>query len=959
DLRGGVSLIYSVAIGPGESAEQVLERTIDVLKRRVDPDGLFEISMVAAGRDRIEITMPLPGERVKELRAQYEAALEAVGRMSLTDSEFNRLMAMDRAAREAEITRIAQGNPPLEANLRAAATAADTGRDAARAVSQAIASGSPAEEIDNLAAMKADADSRFASIRAEVLGSSLTAEMVRQALSLSNRESRLEDEDSGQMVPIPSERQRALDALRERFPESRPALEGAVEAFNQYTAERRTLDDPQDLVRLLRGSGVLNFRITVDPGQHPDEQRLRAELQERGPTGTSAADARWFKINQIRTWYDSLQTYEALTANPAGYFLARGYVVEEWGGEYWMLCWDVDGYRLTSAEGQWSVAAAFPQTDRQGRPGIGFEMDPRGATLLGRLTGAHVSDQMAVLLDDEVYTAPNLNSQISRSGIIEGAFSQQEIQYIVRVLSAGSLQAKLSREPISQITIGPELGLDNLQQGVKAGWIALIVVGGFMVVYYFLYGIVALVCLVSTALLILGAMALQEAAFSLPGIAGIILTFGMAVDANVLVFERVREELNAGKDLRTAIRLGYSKALSAIVDGNVTNLIVCIVLVLPGVATPEIKGFAITLGVGVLATLFAALVIGRLILNLCLAAGVRRLKMLPMAVPVIDRILTPKINWLSLRWVFVGISTVYVALGLGMVAFRGNLMLDTEFRGGTKVTLQFRPGADGSLPVRADVDEQIRGATGVLARLERQAAELAVIAARPGATDQQIADAQAVQRRLTAVEQLRNADILPVNPRADGITSDRFTIKSLVTDAPAVLTTITSGFADFRFEIDGRPALPFAGSSIPVNEIRSAPVYPILTPRLAGAVPGVDATSDVDVTAFQGGVAILLEGFATPPSLEDIRVSLEDMRQKPDFSSTLARDWDVRVLAGTDAAVQQAVVLVADEDLSFFDDEDRWWSQLARTEWSLTSQALTDPTTLAQVENFSPQVADT
>lgn len=953
DLSGGVSLVYSLAIGPGEDAPSTIARTIDVLKRRVDPDGLFEISMVAQGRDRIEITMPLPNDRVKALRAAYEQTLENIGRLALDDREFTRLMGMEPAAREAEIARVSSGSQSLAANLREAAAAADAGRDAARAFANAIATGAPPEEINGLAALKADADSRFDQVRDRVLRSSLTADAVRQALNLSDRGSMLEDRVADRMVNIPSPRSRAIAALREAFPGATDQLDAAIAAHAAYVKERKTLDDPQDLVRLLRGAGVLTFRITVDPNSHPEEARLRQELREKGPDNVTSTDARWYRINQIRTWYNSVQDFEFLQASPPAFFEAQGYVGEEWGGEYYMLCWDVRGSRLTPLEGAWACRGASQQADSKGRPGIGFSMDPRGSVLLGQLTGAHVNDRMAVLLDDEVYTAPNLNSQISSSGIIEGVFTNEELNYIVRVLSAGSLQAKLSREPISQITIGPELGLDNLQAGIRAGWVALAVVGGFMLLYYFVYGLVALVCLVCAGLLILGAMSLQSAAFSLPGIAGIVLTFGMAVDANVLVFERVREELKAGKDLRSALRLGYSKALSAIVDGNITNLIVCIVLVLPGVATPEIKGFAITLGVGVLATLFAALVIGRLLFDVMIAAGVRSLGMLPITFPIIDRILTPKINWLRLRWIFAAISLCYVGLGMGMVVFRGTNMLDTEFRGGTKVTIQFQPGADGGLPTRAEVAERVQE---IVAGIEADQ-QRAVAALGSSPTPAQVADAENARRLLGALVSLRSADVLPIDPEADGVTSDRFAIKSLVTDAAAALRALTAGFHDFKYEVDAKPAFPFAGSSIPISEISSAPVYAILTPRLGENIG--DARFRDDVAAYQGGVAIVLAGFNPRPSLDDLEISLEAMREKPDFSSSLSREREVRLLEGTPEAVERAVILVRDENLSFFDGEERWRANLAASEWNLAVQALVEPTTLAQVENFSPAVAST
>ena len=170
------------------------------------------------------------------------------------------------------------------------------------------------------------------------------------------------------------------------------------------------------------------------------------------------------------------------------------------------------------------------------------------------------------------------------------------------MLAAGSLEARLSPEPISSSILGPSIGQDNLVRGLEAVAISVAVVALIMVLYYFGAGLVADLTLLINAVMIFGIMAMIDGTFTLPGLAGIALTIGMAVDANVLIFERIREELvNHGEDLRTSIRLGFSKAASAILDGNITNLIVCFILY--QTAATEVKGFALTLSIGVLATL--------------------------------------------------------------------------------------------------------------------------------------------------------------------------------------------------------------------------------------------------------------------------------------------------------------------------------------------------------------------
>ena len=934
DLRGGVTLVYAVQIDRSEDASDVLNQTISVLKERVDPSGLFEIRMVAQGDDRIEVTMPLPSERAKQLRAEFDAQLETLRQQAIEPGEFERIMRLPDAERAPRIEAMAAGSEERLETLRRAAAALDDARRARAAVEAAELGNQPAETIDALVDQVVDAEVEYESLRDEVLTSALAPEDLRRALELPDRQ-RIILDDEGKGVPVPSPKRRALEEILAAHPDQAERINAIVAAYETYLSQRTSLDDTSDLKRLLGGAGVLTFRIAVSPeavagdNTHPEERRLRQELQEKGPRNVRARDARWFKINDPFNALNlnSVALVDAFYEAPALVGLDRGYVVEEYQGEYFMLLWDVTGMRLTPAEGRWSVASSYPTTDESGRPAIGFEMDAPGARLFGELTGANVQRQMAVLLDDEVYTAPNLNSRISRQGIIQGEFTPDEISYIVRTLSAGSLQARLSPEPISESTVAPDLGKDNLDAGLAAGMIALVTVGAFMVLYYFGFGMVAVVCLLANALCLLGCMALARAAFSLPGIAGVILTFGMAVDANVLIFERTREELRAGKDLRVALKLGYEKAMSSIVDGNVTNLIVCFVLAYTG--TQEIKGFAITLGIGVVTTMFSALVISRLLFTVLTdKVRVRKMTMLPMVVQPLERALHPNINWISLRYVFIAISTVYVGLGIGMIAWQGSEMLDTEFRGGVQVTMPLREAGPGEpagprgrlTSTRAEVESRIR----------------------------------AIGEGLDAgdpLAPLRSASILPINPADDGITSDTFQIKTYATDPDAVLAAVISALGEMA---DARPALEFRASGEP--EAESAPARAVLSSVLGENVGRPDLRESV--ADFRGGLAILLEDIRPQPTLENLRARLDLLRGKPDFSGTLGRRVEVRVLEGTPSAVRTAVVLVLDEGLSVFDNEEAWNADVRDREWRLLREALTQPTTLASVQSFSPVVAD-
>lgn len=930
DLRGGASLIYSVEIGSTESANEVIPQVIEVLKKRIDPDGLFEISIVRQGQDRIEITMPLPSDKVKQLKAQFEEELAKLSVTSIDEDSFERIMRLPKEQRDQRLAELGQVSQTVNDALQRASQAFDQAQQLRQQLILIEQNADISDDIkDELAIQAAEAEIRYEVARDEALATAISPEDVKRALERSSEQKTIRDGD--EVIVLDSPRKRALDQIREQYPEIEEQLDRVIAAYDEYTANRKSLDDTSDLKRLVQASGVLSFRITVDPQgrgggkTHPEEQRLRETLREKGPKQAGARDARWFRINQIDSWYDSVSAYNNLIENPASYFRnfgSAGYVVEEYNGDYYMLAWDTRDLRITNDDARWKVARAYQTADQLGRPAIGFEMDPAGAARMGELTGNNVDSRMAVLLDDEVYTAPNLNARITNRGIIEGEFSMEEINYIIRVLGAGSLQAKLSPEPLSENTIAPELGEDNLAAGINAGQWALVIVSGFMLLYYLGYGFVAVLCLSINAILILGALALSRANLTLPGIAGIILTFGMAVDANVLIFERIREELNNGLDLRQAVRLGYDKALSSIVDGNVTNLIVT--LVLANVGTQEIRGFAITLGIGVVCTMISALFFSHIIMiTLVEKIRIKRMSMLPMIFKPIEKALTPNINWLGLRWVSVFVSLFFVGLGITMIVTQGEKMLDTEFRGGTQITLTFME--DESTPQEDD-------------RLTMTRPDVEQIVHRLGETDPDI-------------QPLRNAEILPVNPREDGLTADTFIIKTTATNRDDIGPAIVSAFRD---KLDVPPPLEFKDADI--IDSTAAPVYPIIEPRLGANINMPEVRNDV--TDFVGGVAIILEDISPPQSAEQLQRRLGLTRQKGDFSDIVGRKSDIVTIAGSPQAIQTAVLLVYDPTIDYFTNSEVWRSDVAQREWELISAALANSSDQLSVQSFSPAIAE-
>lgn len=247
-----------------------------------------------------------------------------------------------------------------------------------------------------------------------------------------------------------------------------------------------------------------------------------------------------------------------------------------------------------------------------------MEMDSEGASDWSRITGANINKRIAIVLDNVVYSAPVVRSKISGgSSQIEGMADVPEAKLLEIVLKAGALPAPV--KIIEERSIGPSLGEDSIRSGILSSIAALLLVALFMIFYYRLGGAVADVAVIINMLFIFGIMASLKATLTLPGIAGLILTIGMSVDTNVLIFERIREEISLGKPMKTAIELGYKKAFSAIIDSHITGLITGIILYQFG--TGPIQGFALTLIFGLLANLFTGIVITHYIIEMFIEKG--------------------------------------------------------------------------------------------------------------------------------------------------------------------------------------------------------------------------------------------------------------------------------------------------------------------------------------------------
>ena len=358
---------------------------------------------------------------------------------------------------------------------------------------------------------------------------------------------------------------------------------------------------------------------------------------------------------------------------------------------------------VLTGDGLSDASVRFDQSSFN-QPVVSLQFNPDGAKKFAEITAANVGKRLAIVLDGKVQSAPRIKEAIpSGEAVISGRFSSEQAQDLAIVLKVGALPAPMYVE--EERTIGPLLGQDSINKGVKASIIGVGLVLAFMAVYYLLAGLVADVALVLNLLFILGSLGMLpfifpgiSATLTLPGIAGIALSLGMAVDANVLINERIREEIATGKPLRTAIGNGYSRAFSAIFDSNLTTLIAAFLLFQFG--TGPIRGFAVTLTIGLIASLFTAIVVTRTVFEVLLSLG--WVKSLPMLYIIRDT----KIDFISKRRFFYVLSLLVTITGLVTFFMKGPKAFGIDFTGGQLQEYMFKapPSVDNVRKVLDELD---------------------------------------------------------------------------------------------------------------------------------------------------------------------------------------------------------------------------------------------------------------
>jgi preprotein translocase subunit SecD len=340
--------------------------------------------------------------------------------------------------------------------------------------------------------------------------------------------------------------------------------------------------DPSRAKAVIQQTGQLQLKLVEDPSVYPSQA---AALQKFGgvlPAGTELVPGR--APNGVAT---------GVVPTESWYVLSRTSIIT--------------GRDLRSATENRS-------TNNPGQYQVNFSLSADAARSFGPFTASHIGQQMAIVLEKTVYSAPVINGRIDDSGEISGSFSQDSAHDLALVLRSGALPASIKY--LEERTVGPSLGADSIRHGVQAAVLSLIVVMLFMLVYYKISGANAVVALILNLLILLAVLAILGAVLTLPGIAGVILTIGMGVDSNVLVFERIREELRNGKSAASAVQAGFDKAFLTIIDTHVTTVVSAAFLLF---ATGAVRGFAITLIIGLVANVFTAIFVSKTIFQYHLA----------------------------------------------------------------------------------------------------------------------------------------------------------------------------------------------------------------------------------------------------------------------------------------------------------------------------------------------------
>lgn len=882
DIAGGTSLVYEIKPPPGGARGDgtLAQKVADLLKKRVDPNGTRNLIWRPQGDTRLEIQLPrssMGKEDTAALTTQFNDLMTSLGKTNVFSSGvLNAVENLTGDDRAKALKELEHGSVQRQALFAQLTTYFDQLKAKEKEIADARKANKPEKDIDQLALQRAEIKTKYDDAKSRIEQSNISVEELNSLLTSAS-----------------PDRSKELADFEARYPEQKAIIDQIAQLYPKYVAAQGTINDAADLKRLLRGSGVLEFHIVVEnPRQEQPEMVKRMEAGGDGPSPQGGDQSRWYEVDK-----------------PAEF--SRNHTILPWQGKMYALAWTTPDKSMVHREGatrDWSLQKAYPTPSQRGDLIVGFEFDDAGSHLFSELTGNNINKPLGTVLDNKIITAPNIKSQISKSGTIDGGekgYTEAERNYLINTFNAGSLPAQLDEQPISEREVGPQLGKENLHAGVVGCIAGLCVVAVFMIFYYHITGLVAVIALLFNLVVIIGILAMMGATFTLPGIAGLVLTIGVSVDANVLIFERLREEEMRGLSLKLAVRNAFDRAFTAILDSNVTTAITSAFLIYFG--SEEVKGFGLTLLIGILSSLFSALFVTRTIFGIMIDKyGVKKLGSFPLSYPKWNTIMHPKIEWMGKIKYFIAFSVIFIALG--MVAFvqqsKAGKMLDVEFTAGTEVEFTTNvPLTDG------DVRDRI--------------AKVADAIPQPAIVAVGEQSGQGKYKRFSVVtandkrQQVSSAVIQVMHDVLDVAVPSKFesandTLEQAITSKTITPVELTKN----RYMVNGHeiPNAPKGAVAIVLNNIQPPLTAAQISDRISsvkGSTPGADLLQQINVTSLESG----------------------------------------------NGATHSAVVVVSNKNFDYEKSPIEWREKIASPAWKMVNDGVGKEANLQKVSNFDPQVA--
>lgn len=725
DLVGGTILVYEVQ-DPSKLPENFDPQELaSALKRRIDPTDLYNVTIRPVGRTRVEIILPTGGQHQAAIREQQWQDLMLRVRQrwpQLAEADLNLLqpsrqdllvriqteldlvawkdllakaMAKWPAFKDAELN-VEVGNTVALVTRLTQLKVADE-KEIKQFVQESYRP-APTEEIEQFLAENYKSSSRRKEFTLEEI--QRIKDLIAQVGSLEFRilANNVDDKEAIKQA-------QADLALAQKDPLVKQMLERRARSGDPPPGPINPETREPTWPVTIRGTTTYHTYSWVELG-----------LEERNDLGLNNAAAR--ENNPGSLWAQAAEARkrgEALLL-PSGTLLysrdcvSNRLTPEEQAAkkvEYFFLVRDpLPGKAIT---GKYLVTAAPSMDMRKLTPAVSFTFNAAGGDLFYEVTdrnrpegpeGNRMQRQLAIILDGMIVSAPTLNEPIRTEGQISGNFTPEKVENMVRILRAGALPATLNRLPVSENTIGSTLGEDTIRAGSRAVVWAFLAVLAFMIVYYRFAGLVASLALFANLVVTVACMVLLNATFTLPGLAGLVLMLGMAVDANVLIYERLREERDRGASLSLAIRNGYDRAFPTIIDTHLSSIFTA--LVLYAVGNDQLKGFGVSLALGLIVSLYTSLYLTRLIFDIWQYQGwLKKLSMFRF-------FSKPNIDFMRIRYYWFTATILLSLFGISVFLFRGQNALNIDFTGGTLYTGELKQPTEIATLRRLLSDERQR-----------------------------------------------------------------------------------------------------------------------------------------------------------------------------------------------------------------------------------------------------------